>query len=304
MKKEGFVFLGVLLLFLFYGQSRLAFASRHAETLPVALISVERNSLSTLDNFNPEEYEQLFDVSRKAAKAGASAIVWSEVNAVVTLDFEDELIELGKSFAKDYQVFLFMSCLSSSYSRLNENKTIGISPRGDIVLHYLKSKLVPGQERRLTKSGDGKVGLADIDGIRTGHAICYDMDFPSYIQQAGNNNVDIMFAPAGDQREIADFHATVARFRAIENGFSLVRPAGSEGVSIATDPFGRILSYQDSVSSKNNISIVDIPARGVRTFYAIFGDLFSFICMFALAALLIYTCFSNRNLHNKTFEGC
>ena len=284
IRREGSIFLGALILILVFGETRLAFANSHEETLHVAMINLQRNRLQSLDTFEPDIVRDLFGVSKKAVDAGAKVIAWSEANADVPLDYEDELVDLGKEFAKDNQVFLFMSFRSFSTPRLNENKTIGISPGGDIVVDYLKSNLVPGTEAH-TRKGDGEVATANIDGIRTGHVICYDMDFPSFIRQAGRRDVDILFAPSSDWREIRYFHATSARFRAVENGCSLVRPT-VQGLSIATDPYGRILSYHDYYSNSPRLSIVGVPSRGVRTIYAMCGDLFSLICIVLFLALI------------------
>ena len=52
-KREGGTFLGVLILVLVYGGTRLAFANSHRETLPVAMINLQRNPLDSLNNFEP-----------------------------------------------------------------------------------------------------------------------------------------------------------------------------------------------------------------------------------------------------------
>jgi apolipoprotein N-acyltransferase len=138
-----------------------------------------------------------------------------------------------------------------------------------------------------TKKGDGELATADVDDIRTGHAICYDMDFPSFIQQAGTRNVDILFAPSSDWREVRFLHAASARFRAIENGCSLVRPT-MQGLSIATDPYGRMLAYQDYFSNTPRLLIVGVPSRGVRTIYGTFGELFSIVCIVPFVGLIVF----------------
>jgi apolipoprotein N-acyltransferase len=60
-------------------------------------------------------------------------------------------------------------------------------------------------------------------------AICYDGDFPNFIRSAGKNKAEIMFLPANDWKEIDPIHTHMAITRAVENGFSLVRP-GRSGV--------------------------------------------------------------------------
>jgi apolipoprotein N-acyltransferase len=289
-KRDGSIFLGALLLVLVYGETRLAIAnSRGAgKTLQVAMINLQRNLLETQDNFEPEIVGELFAASKTSVGAGAEVIAWSEANADIPRAYEAELVERGKAFAKENQVFLFMSFRSFSTPRLNENKTIGIAPGGETVVDYLKSHPIPVLEAG-TQKGKGEVATADIHGIRTGHVICYDMDFPSFIRQAGRRGVDILFAPSSDWREVRFLHAASARLRAVENGCSLVRPT-MQGLSIATDPYGRMLAYHDYYSDTPRISIVGVPSRGVRTVYAMCGDLFSVICIVLFVGLIGLAC--------------
>ncbi len=296
-KREGGIFLGVLLLAVIYGDTRLAFSNSQPEDLQVAMINPRRNRLDSLDNFEPKIVRELFALSKKAVQADAKVIAWSEANANVPLDYEDELLELGKEFAKENGVFLFMSFRSFSTPSLNENKTVGISPSGDIVVDYLKSKTIPFMEAH-TKKGDRERATAGIDDIRTGHAICYDMDFPSFIQKAGKRDVDILFAPSSDWREVRFLHAASARFRAIENGCSLVRPT-MQGLSIATDSFGRVLAFQDYYSNTPRLLIVGVPSRGVRTLYAICGELFSIVCIVLFVGLIAFAYFNGGSTHSE-----
>ncbi len=283
-KREGGIILGALILAVVFGEARLAFANSQPETVQVGMINLRRNRLDSLDNFDPKIVRELFAASKKAVDAGAKVIVWSEANADIPIAYEHELVELGKAFAKENQIFLFMSFRSFSTLSMNENKTIGIAPSGDIVVDYLKSHPVLVLEAG-TKKGDGEVATADINGIRTGHVICYDMDFPSFIRQAGARDVDILFAPTGDWREVRFLHAASARFRAVENGCSLVRPT-IQGLSIATDPYGRMLAYHDYYSNTSRLIVVGVPSRGVRTVYAMCGDLFSIICIVLFVCLI------------------
>lgn len=291
-KREGGIFLGVIILAVVYGDTRLALANSQPKTLQVAMINLQRNRLDSLDNFDPKIVRALFAASKKAVAADAKVIAWAEANAAIPLSYEDELIKLGKEFAKENQVFLFMSCLSHSTLSLKENKTIGIAPSGDMIVDYLKSNTVPFLEAG-TKKGGGEIATANISGIRTGHVICYDGDFPSLMQQVGRHGVDILFLPSSDWQGAKFLHAASARFRAVENGCSLVRPT-MQGLSIATDPYGRMLAYHDYFSNAPRLSMVGVPSHGVRTVYAMCGELFSLICIVLFLGLLGFACRSGN----------
>ena len=209
-KRDGSIFLGGLMLVLLYGETRLLFASSSDETMQVAMVNLRPNALDRLGDFDPDIVTELFDVSQKAVDADSKVIAWSEANVNIPLDYEDDLIELGRDFAKDNEVFLFMSFRVWPTLSRNINKTVGFSPNGEIVVDYLKSNPVPILEAGM-KKGDGEVAIATIQDVRTGHVICYDMDFPSFIQQAGKNDVDILFAPSSDWREVRFFSRDSAK---------------------------------------------------------------------------------------------
>jgi apolipoprotein N-acyltransferase len=111
------------------------------------------------------------------------------------------------------------------------------------------------------------------------------MDWPGLIRQAGKADVDIMLAPSNDWKPIRKLHSRMASFRAIENGFSLLRATGN-GLSAGFDYQGRTLAASDSFENDQNLMIADLPKKGVTTIYARIGDLFAMMVSLALIALL------------------
>jgi apolipoprotein N-acyltransferase len=114
--------------------------------------------------------------------------------------------------------------------------------------------------------------------------ICYETYYPALIRQAGKIGANILFAPSND---VPPFHSSasiMATCRAIENGFSMVRPAG-RGISLITDYEGRVLGSQDYFTNKSGIMITTIPTRGVRTIYSRIGDVFAYLCVAGLVLL-------------------
>jgi len=97
--------------------------------------------------------------------------------------------------------------------------------------------------------------------------------------------VDIMLAPSNDWKQIDPLHTHMAVFRAIENGFSLVRHT-SNGLSMAVDYQGRILAQMDHFTTDDRVMISQAPTRGVATIYSRIGDAFAWLCV-ALFAVLI-----------------
>jgi apolipoprotein N-acyltransferase len=160
-----------------------------------------------------------------------------------------------------------------------------IDPAGRVAWQFLKARPVPPGESSISKVDDGRIKTLDTPYGRVAAAICFDMDFPQLLQQAGEKRVDILLAPSNDWREIDPWHTQMAVFRAIEEGFNLVRHA-SGGLSMATDAKGRVLARMDHFESTQRVMVSVVPTRGIRTLYSRNADVFPIGCLVALAALV------------------
>jgi apolipoprotein N-acyltransferase len=154
---------------------------------------------------------------------------------------------------------------------------------GEMQYTYLKSKIVPGDN---DKAGDGIIKYTDTSYGRVGSAICFDADFPQYIRQAGEDNIDIFLLPSSDWKAIDPIHTQMAVFRAIENGFSIVRQV-QEGYSLSADYLGSTISSMDYFNSDNRVLISQVPIERVKTIYSSVGDVFAWGCMIAFLIIII-----------------
>lgn len=93
-----------------------------------------------------------------------------------------------------------------------------------------------------------------------------------------------MLVPGNDWQAIDPQHTHDATFRAIENGYSLVRQA-SEGLSMAVDYEGRVLASSDYYTTGQQVMVAYMPMHGVYTIYSTIGDLFAWLCIIGLLAL-------------------
>jgi apolipoprotein N-acyltransferase len=151
-----------------------------------------------------------------------------------------------------------------------------INEAGEIENIFFKNKPVPVVEGSIP--GDGEVPVIETAYTRIGISICYDADFPSLLRKAGKQHADIVFLPSGDWKEITPYHADMARVRAIENGFSLVRPV-SGATTIACDFKGRIISKKDFYDHGERIMVASVPTRGIVTIYSFIGDSLAYLCV-------------------------
>jgi apolipoprotein N-acyltransferase len=139
-------------------------------------------------------------------------------------------------------------------------------------------------EAAITVPGDRIMKISRTFPKITG-AICYELDFPRHIRQAAKLRSNLILGPSNDWAAIKNTHARMARLRAIETGISLLRPANG-GISIAVDPYGRILSTVDNTCTPGVPLTAVLPVDPIRTVYAALGDYFSWICLIlALASL-------------------
>ncbi len=88
--------------------------------------------------------------------------------------------------------------------------------------------------------------------------------------------------PSNDWRGFGDVHAQKAVVRAIENGYSLVRP-DTHGLSLAVDYQGHVLGSADFFATDQQTVVAFVPTIGTRTVYAAIGDVFAWLCVAALA---------------------
>jgi apolipoprotein N-acyltransferase len=130
-------------------------------------------------------------------------------------------------------------------------------------------------ENSVYEKGEEVIQTADTPYGRIGVTICKDMNFPSYIRQAGEKDVDIMLGPSYDFPKSEGPSYTA---RAIENGFSFIRPVYN-GVSFAEDYNGNILNEMDSEETDTGIMYTDVPVEGVDTIYTTIGDSFAWSCI-------------------------
>ncbi|WP_432987159.1 apolipoprotein N-acyltransferase [Dactylosporangium sp. CA-233914] len=229
--------------------------------------------------------DDLLARTAREADAGAKLVAWPE-SAVVTMERDEvALLARFRDFAQQHRIYLSAGMTvytgTAPYVR---NQTALIAPSGEPLWTYQKAHPIPVLEPYA--AGDGGVPVADTPFGRMATVICFDTNFPALLRQGGRQRVDIMLAPSNDWRGIKDLHAENARFRAIENGYAVVRPT-TEGMSEVVDPLGRVLASGDYFRSGDDPTLVAyVPTRGTRTVYATVGDLFAWLCLIALAGLI------------------
>lgn len=303
-------FAAVMTAILIYGGTRLSLFPADAPTVRVASLTrpdmdlftdrevAQRALAGALTGKEIEEVRRRGDLlnadllsrSEAEARAGAKIIFWGEANSFVFKNDEPALIQQGKELARRHGIYLGLAVgtWNDAADKPLENKLLLIDPQGTVVWDMWKARPVPGSEAAISAVDDGLIKSDRTPYGRLGGAICFDMDFPGLLKQAGRQRVDIMLVPSNDWREIDPWHTHMARIRAIEQGFNMVRHT-SGGLSMAADFQGRVLSSMDHYTTTDRVLISHVPTRGARTVYARVGDLFAWLCIGGLLVSALMT---------------
>lgn len=313
----GLLYAGVLAAVLLGGGARLAFFPPDATLVRIAGLSPSQAAVAAFDKQLPQATQNallsgratqadralaraafttldddLLARSQQEARAGAKIIVWPEaspVSANILQEDEPALIQRASALVRQEGVYLDMGLAvflpDSSPAPFLKDEAVLLDPTGAVVAKYEKSHLVPFGEQNEVVRGDGNVPLVDTPYGRLSTAICFDADFPATMRQAGQGGADLVLVPAHDWQALDPQHSYDATFRAIENGYSLVR-VSAQGLSLTVDYEGHVLAASDYYTTDNQIMVAYVPTHGVRTIYAAIGDLFAWLCLLGLVALI------------------
>lgn len=211
---------------------------------------------------------------REAAAAGARLIATPEGTNVLQKDKakllplllpleEDQVVRGLQAAARDLGVFILCgSALVLREDGKAANRQALIAPDGRIAatydkLHMFDVDLPTGETARESETyepGDRAV-VSDVDGIRLGHSICYDLRFPALYRALALGGAQVLAIPAAFTRPTGEAHWEVLmRARAIETGSYVIAPAqggfhedgrGTWGRSIVVGPWGEVVASLD-----------------------------------------------------------
>lgn len=277
-KKAGILYAVIFAAVLCFGGARLWFRPAQAGTVCIAGVHApDEGTASAADYY--------FSSTKKAADAGARIVVWPEFAVrLASRNEEAQFLAQCRMIASDNRIYLAATAgtPAAGSDGKYENKIIMIDPEGSILDTYLKSRPVPGEP---SVAGSGKLPVFKTPYGNIGLAICFDMDFPALVRQAGKNRTDILLVPGNDWKAIDPLHTQMAAFRAVENGFSLVRITGT-GRSAAVDNRGEILAQSDSFTTESSLQFAQVSVQGERTLYSSAGDFFAVFCIAGLCLLI------------------
>jgi apolipoprotein N-acyltransferase len=295
----GFIFFFVVvLLTIVYGQIRLS-EQRPGEPLRVGIIQGNIEQDKKWDaSYQDTVLETYKDLSLKAASSSPSLIVWPETALPFSFETDRHYTRELVSFQSQINAYLLFGTIlvkekTNELSTLS-NSAVLLDTAGSTVYSYDKIHLVPFGEyvplhKVLFFIDKLVVGIGDyVRGSRYVRAetpfgsfstlICYEVIFPGLVRKFYSDGGDFIVNITNDawfgKTNGPYQHFSTAVFRAVENRKPLIRSANT-GISGVIDSNGRILSKTGLF--EKTILLSDIRTDKTVSFYAKYGDLFTYI---------------------------
>ena len=221
----------------------------------------------------------------KANKSEAKIIVYSEQAFGIYLSDRNDIINRTAKLAEKYNIFVLLTLDIEYDKNYNKNEAILISDKGKVLYNYQKKNLIPIIETEYY-SNLTEFKTFDTDLGFLGVVICYDINYPDYLNQLSRLGLDTLLIPSWDWDTVTEFHSTELRFRAIENGFNTMKST-AHGIVLSTDYKGRFLSYFESNGCTDYFALSTVYTRGTRTLYLYIGIVFNYIYFVALIIVII-----------------
>lgn len=246
----------------------------------------------------PEHFERMLDLTRTVTDTPVDLVLWPEVAVVYPLDRADAALAAGMSAVAwgttpETRLITGINRRDAEGNWFNALAVVG--PGAVVEATYDKVHLVPFGEyipfkidvirAMAATAGYGFTAGESVRGIDTplGRAvalICYEGIFPGHVFRA-DERPDYLLQLTNDAW-FGNFsgpyqHLDQARFRAAEQGLSLVRAANT-GVSTVINPLGDM----PTVLKLNRAGVLDLPVPAPRkpTLYARTGDLPLIVILF------------------------
>jgi len=250
-----------------------------------------------VDQTTQQRLEKLIEMTRSVLKKEPDLIVWPA--AVLSIrdntEVSNAIKRIGDKAASRTKLLLGVvrTVLERSEER-QQNTIYYVNTRGDIEDVYVKHKLTPyteyvpfsifdfiGRRQQGIRAYLNSVETGDVftaDGIKWGSPICVEIYYPGYLREYSKSGADFFIHFSNDdafgQTHFKKLLVKLSALRAVELGVPILR-LSITGISAHIDFEGQII---DSLpSGKEDIVYATLIRKLRTTFYAWFGDLFSYV---------------------------
>lgn len=226
--------------------------------------------------------DQLFDLNREAAAAGAELIVWPE--AFLPFDPQVQGTAEFAGLARELGAYLVIGYAVREDEGLRNEVTV-VSPEGEFLGVY-------GKDHPVTIAGETSLTRGTYPTYQTGIGqlgtiICYDLDFTDTARKVTRNGAQIIAVPSADWPEIAHKHYTHIIFRAVENRVSMVK-ADVGYDSVVVDPYGRILARSVTTEAVQKVVYAQVPLGSGRAPAVRLGDWMGWVAVITALSFILW----------------
>ena len=248
-------------------------------------------------------YNYINDTLSKAKSINADFISYAERAFAFGEEDTNKFISKILDMIKHYKINTILS-LDIRYKknevRRKQNMNIYIQSNGNIIYNYTKHNLIPIVEYDYFPSKE-PLEVLNTEMGKLSTVICYDINYPMFINNLSKKHLDILIVPSWDYPGVAEFQSKEARYKAIEGGFNLIKNTAN-GVVIASDYKGRILTYYSGKDCQDYFIISELYKHGKITLYSIIGQWFNFSYLIGILFVIYY--FPNKEyLDDKIKEN-
>ena len=171
-------------------------------------------------------------------------------------NMDGTIVEFLKSIAKKYKAYILGGSFIEQDGDGFYNTCPVISPNGELIAKYRKSHLFSYYgcgEGEYVKRGDNPV-LVDINGIKFGLSICYDIRFPEIYRAYRKAGADVLVNMAAWPLGRKNHWLALTRARAVENQCYFVALTQTGILSDGSKNLGHSLIYDFNGEVLNELS--------------------------------------------------
>lgn len=303
-----------------FGIRQDAFYQRDISTQILPTVNVSCVLAQGLGSKDTELREAVWSNTAARVANGDAFVLWSEEAFILhSKSEEDEVLSRARLLLATAKHPLRNTYLGLCYLRKADDGTknmfVLLDPTGHIAWSYAKAHPVPLIEADVSP-GPEVLPVYDSKYGRLGGAICFDMDYSSFMYQAGKSKVDLILHPSWTWSDIGSRHFDGNALRAIENGASIFR-CSSDGESGVVSPLGKVHARQLTGHDPRIVVVFSLPIqKGVETAFinggfALNGLLAALTCtiyaiiFFSLGWCRVVTTFQSRrgSYRYRAFEN-
>ncbi len=232
------------------------------------------------------EFEKYMRYTRKAVREGAKVIAWPEFCFPYYPKYQSSLTNKLKEFTKINDIILILGANdleSGNYyntafifykGKMDYYHKVHLTPFGEYIPYkkiFFFANKIANVEGEFTKGKNVKV--FDIDGLKIGIPICYEMVFPSLIKKFYDKGVNLLVTITNDSwfgnTSGPVQHFYLSRIRAMEMSVPVLRAATS-GISGVFEYDGKILKKLGYGKEGLIMSKIYVKEKSFSVFYSIY----------------------------------